>query len=122
MSNLLERLHASFFFYIMLDPGHFLKIGMYSPIAVLIGSAVLFEGLGSWVAAGWVKLPPSQDSDKSPSKQWSKRPRNVVPVIKMVFCAFSLGAILFSTIRTPTVVNNASASLFIVWPNPSNNM
>jgi len=39
MSNLLERLHASFFLYIMTTPSSFLKIGSYLPSAVVIAVA-----------------------------------------------------------------------------------
>ncbi|KAH9993783.1 Gaa1-like protein [Russula vinacea] len=48
MSNLLERLHASFFLYIMSTPSSFLKIGTYLPSAVLIAAALMFGGLQEW--------------------------------------------------------------------------
>lgn len=51
-NNLLERLHASLFFYLYLRPGWFTKVGSYLPAAVLIGSGVTIKGLGRWRQAG----------------------------------------------------------------------
>ncbi len=66
MNNLLERLHASFFFYIMTTPSSFLKIGSYLPSAVLVAASLMFGGLGEWVRAGWVEV---NDVDETPEKE-----------------------------------------------------
>ncbi|KAG7092639.1 hypothetical protein E1B28_008980 [Marasmius oreades] len=50
-NNLLERLHASFFFYIMTGPERFLKIGSYLPSGIAISVAMMFAGLKAWVEA-----------------------------------------------------------------------
>ncbi|KAH9173624.1 Gaa1-domain-containing protein [Lactarius sanguifluus] len=60
MNNLLERLHASFFFYIMTTPSSFLKIGSYLPSVVLVAASLMFGGLGEWVKAGWVEVKDEQ--------------------------------------------------------------
>jgi hypothetical protein len=73
MNNLLERLHASFFFYLLPHPGWFHKIGAYLPAAILLGAGMTFRGLGLWVDAGWeaVKIGSSQ------AIQWRRRDRQV---------------------------------------------
>ncbi|KAJ8078974.1 Glycosyl phosphatidyl inositol protein transamidase complex subunit [Marasmius tenuissimus] len=50
-NNLLERLHASFFLYVMTRPDKFLKIGSYLPSGILISVAMMFTGLRNWVEA-----------------------------------------------------------------------
>ncbi|KAJ9123212.1 hypothetical protein QFC22_001406 [Naganishia vaughanmartiniae] len=73
MNNLLERLHASFFFYLLPHPGWFHKIGAYLPAAILLGAGMTFRGLGVWVDAGWetVRLGGSQEIG------WKRRDRQV---------------------------------------------
>jgi glycosylphosphatidylinositol transamidase len=43
-NNLLERLHASYFFYLLPRPGKFIPVGHYLPSAILIGSSVTISG------------------------------------------------------------------------------
>ncbi|ODN72678.1 hypothetical protein L202_08117 [Cryptococcus amylolentus CBS 6039] len=44
-NNLLERLHASYFFYLLPRPGRFLEVGKYLPAAVLMGAGLTLGGL-----------------------------------------------------------------------------
>ncbi|KAL7424930.1 Glycosyl phosphatidyl inositol protein transamidase complex subunit [Cryptotrichosporon argae] len=44
-NNLLERLHASFFFYLLPRPHAFMPVGHYLPIAVLLGASLTLGGL-----------------------------------------------------------------------------
>jgi GPI-anchor transamidase subunit GAA1 len=69
-SNLLERLHASFFFYIFTAHDRFMKIGKFLPSAVLISVAMMFGGLRSWVDAGWVIT----STEKGPTSESRNRP------------------------------------------------
>lgn len=43
-NNLLERLHASFFFYLLPAPDRFLPVGFYLPSAVLLGASLTLGG------------------------------------------------------------------------------
>lgn len=52
MNNLLERLHASLFFYLYLRPGRTHKVGSYLPAAVLIGAGLSILALGRWPRIG----------------------------------------------------------------------
>lgn len=68
MNNLLERLHASFFFYILTKSHHpnghpqFLKIGHYLPSVIMISVATMFVGLRTWVEAGWTRRDKTKDA------------------------------------------------------------
>jgi hypothetical protein len=55
VNNLLERLHASFFFYMLTGPDGFIVIGEYLTSAVLVGIGLELNGLQRWVASGWLQ-------------------------------------------------------------------
>ncbi|KIJ41225.1 hypothetical protein M422DRAFT_68279 [Sphaerobolus stellatus SS14] len=99
MNNLLERLHASFFFFIWKDPNNVLKIGEFLPSAVLVGVALMFGGLRLWVDAGWVEVADisSEKSNDSGSKStsWKTRVRNVIPPLAIMVTTHVLGAVAF---------------------------
>ncbi len=44
LNNLLERLHASYFFYLLPRPGKFIPVGHYLPAAVLLGASISIAG------------------------------------------------------------------------------
>lgn len=105
MNNLLERLHASFFFYLLVGSTTFLKIGSYLPSAVLISIAMLFSGMGEWVNARWVARVEPQYENKdtksevpheaSPSIQWIPRRRPIMPVLLIIIVTHLVGIALF---------------------------
>ncbi len=102
MNNLLERLHASFFFFILTTPDRFMKIGSYLPSVILISVAMMFRGLRCWVDAGWKHDHPSKNND-SPSPNvitWSKRTRPVLHVLATMLATHLLGIALFFTARS----------------------
>ncbi|KAJ3545014.1 hypothetical protein NM688_g5678 [Phlebia brevispora] len=105
MNNLLERLHASFFFYLLVGTNTFMKIGSYLPSAVLVSTAMLFSGLGEWVKARWVAKSETEPSSKdaksedihalaSPVK-WVSRPRPVLPALSIMITTHLVGIVLF---------------------------
>lgn len=69
MNNLLERLHASLFFYLYLRPGKYHKIGSYLPAAVLIGAGISILGLSRWTRI------------VQPDAEGKKGPRPVLPAV-----------------------------------------
>ena len=102
MNNLLERLHASFFFYILTTPGTFLKIGHYLPSAVLIGASLMFGGLNEWSQAGWIlaKLETKEErSEKAgDSTEWQTRDRPVFTALLVIIVTHTFGCALFKVI------------------------
>ncbi|KAI0670404.1 Gaa1-domain-containing protein [Trametes maxima] len=112
-NNLLERLHASFFFYLLVGPGTFMKIGSYLPSAVLIGTAMLFTGLGEWIRAGWADALSAPidggDDDKSEKAHaeqrregpmWRRRPRPVLEPVGIMVLTHALGVVLFYAVSS----------------------
>ncbi|PPQ63089.1 hypothetical protein CVT24_005944 [Panaeolus cyanescens] len=104
MNNLLERLHASFFFYIMAERGWFLKIGHYLPSAILISVAMMFQGLRKWVDAGWIEVDGTEKSD--PSRVWVRRTRPVLPVLAIMILTHMSGLVLFVSLSSTWLSTN----------------
>ncbi|KAJ7087836.1 Gaa1-like protein [Mycena epipterygia] len=99
-NNLLERLHASFFFYILTAPEFFLKIGSFLPSAVLISVAMMFGGLKVWSDSAWILDTLVQSAEKEGdtgprSDKWIQRSRPVIPVLGIIVSTHVLGGILF---------------------------
>ncbi|QIX00163.1 hypothetical protein AMS68_005680 [Peltaster fructicola] len=57
INNLLEHLHQSFFFYILLSPNRFVSIGNYLPAAMLIAGNFTVTALALWVLSGRKTVP-----------------------------------------------------------------
>lgn len=112
MNNLLERLHASFFFYIMTGPQRFMKIGFYLPSAILISVAMMFHGLSTWVDAGWVqeRCNHAVSERKKPSDSqnltWKRRRRPVLNVLCIMIATHLLGILLFSVVSSSWFMEN----------------
>ena len=120
MSNLLERLHASFFFYIMTTPSKFLKIGMYLPSAILAGASLMLGGLGAWVQARWIEVvhedfrtDKEPKSDVPPRKEWVSRPRGLMPVLCIFLAAIVVGNGVFFTVNGPKQVVCLLSSFYV---------
>ncbi|KIJ16768.1 hypothetical protein PAXINDRAFT_10481 [Paxillus involutus ATCC 200175] len=134
-NNLLERLHASFFFYILTSPGTFMKIGMFLPSAVLVGVAMMFWGLGQWVEAGWVREKDvdgsewegkGKDSKGMDEKamdadvgrahpRWRPRRRPVLPALVIVLATHAIGLLAFNIITTPWFLQHQATSSAILF-------
>lgn len=94
MNNLIERLHASFFFFILTTPDRFLKIGSYLPSALLISVAMMFGGLKAWNDTS----PPSAIKAKTVEDTTHVEPnrkRRVLNVLTLMAYTHILGALLF---------------------------
>ncbi|KAI6138856.1 Gaa1-like GPI transamidase component [Pisolithus thermaeus] len=111
-NNLLERLHASFFFYLLTTPGTFMKIGKFLPSAVLVSAAMMISGLGDWVNAGWLhEAVTESDGEKTEagrSSKWRMRRRPLLRPIFTVLGTHVMGLLAFSFMRSPFFVENQS--------------
>ena len=114
MNNLLERLHASFFFYIMTDSQHFLKIGLYLPSAILISVAMMFYGLRVWVDAAWVLETDFSSGEKSasPVTSWRARTRPTLPVLNIMVATHLVGLGLFITLASSVFLDHSQVGAF----------
>ena len=56
MNNLIERLHASFFLYLLPEPFQFLSVASYLSAPLLIGASLTLDGLRIWYKLQFSKL------------------------------------------------------------------
>jgi glycosylphosphatidylinositol transamidase len=126
MNNLLERLHASFFFYILTSAQSFVKVGGYLPAAVIMSIAMTFGGLALWVQAGWLQthvvvVEPSEDlkaelvnAEKAAEtpQRWIRRSRPVVDALLLMGYAHVLGAGFLFALGTKSAVELFTVSLY----------
>lgn len=105
MNNLLERLHASFFFYILTDATYFNKIGSYLPSAILVSVGMMFHGLDIWVMSGW-RLEEGSSSEKGQEQRWVSRQRPVLPALAIMTATHVLGTALFGVLSTKYALEN----------------
>ena len=91
MNNLLERLHASFFLFLVAAPDRFLKIGNYLPSILLISVAMMFGGLAAWSDARGT--PIDEGSSKRRGHDQTSRP--VLSALVLMVTTHAFGALLF---------------------------
>ncbi len=65
LNNLLEKLHQSFFFYLLMQSNRFVSIGTYLPSAMAIAAAYTVMAIYLWVMSGYQiqKTKPSSESN-----------------------------------------------------------
>lgn len=94
-NNLLERLHASFFFYLLTGPTTFVVIGKYLTSAVLVGIGMELNGLQAWVTSGW------EGTRHGSVTIWQRRRRPLLPVLGLMLATHGFGyaSLLLATSR-----------------------
>ena len=66
INNLLEHLHQSFFFYILLNTNRFVSIGNYLPAAMIMAGSFSITALALWVQSG--KVSPTDEEEPAQLK------------------------------------------------------
>jgi glycosylphosphatidylinositol transamidase len=82
LNNLLEHLHQSFFFYLLLHSKRFVSIGTYLPSAMLIAANFSITAIALWVQSGRSTSPIPNPAATSPSS--GKRQRTPEPTMTAV--------------------------------------
>ncbi|PWY64916.1 Gaa1-domain-containing protein [Aspergillus eucalypticola CBS 122712] len=67
LNNLLEHLHQSFFFYLLMQTNRFVSIGTYLPSAMLIAGNFTIMAIALWLRTGY--YPGSQQASKPTKEQ-----------------------------------------------------
>lgn len=67
LNNLLEHLHQSFFFYLLMQANRFVSIGTYLPSAMLIAGNFTVMAMALWMKTGY--SPESPESTPSGTKE-----------------------------------------------------
>ncbi|KAK6852063.1 GPI-anchor transamidase subunit GAA1 [Apiospora arundinis] len=64
LNNLLEHLHQSFFFYLLMQKERFVSIGTYLPSAMLIAANFTITAIALWVKSGYAPEATGKDVTK----------------------------------------------------------
>lgn len=74
LNNLLEHLHQSFFFYLLMQANRFVSIGTYLPAAMIVAANFSIMSIALWVKSGRAELPraPKVGSTESREKDEPK--------------------------------------------------
>ncbi|KAL0946673.1 hypothetical protein HGRIS_012862 [Hohenbuehelia grisea] len=123
-NNLLERLHASFFFYIFASSTHFLKVGSFLPSAVLISVAMMFGGLKHWTDAAWhldhlVAVADHKDGSSvgnTNQEKWIRRRRPVLNALGIMISTHALGSLLFLLATSSWWQMNNQQTFYLLFP------
>lgn len=71
LNNLLEHLHQSFFFYLLMHARRFVSIGTYLPSAMLVAVNFTIMSIALWVQSG----RPAAAADNSPNQTTAESPK-----------------------------------------------
>jgi glycosylphosphatidylinositol transamidase len=77
LNNLLEHLHQSFFFYLLMQASRFVSIGTYLPSAMLIAVNFTITSIALWFQSGRVDEKPS-----NPASKFTKAEKQDMTVVK----------------------------------------
>ncbi|KAL2828956.1 Gaa1-like protein [Aspergillus cavernicola] len=73
LNNLLEHLHQSFFFYLLMQTHRFVSIGTYLPSAMLIAGNFTIMAISIWLRTGYYENPKSSDTAAAPQDEKSEK-------------------------------------------------
>ncbi|KAI0127963.1 Gaa1-like protein [Xylariales sp. AK1849] len=65
LNNLLEHLHQSFFFYLLMQKERFVSIGTYLPSAMLIAANFTIMAINLWIKSGYTTSEPTPEETTS---------------------------------------------------------
>lgn len=80
INNLLEHLHQSFFFYILLNANRFVSIGNYLPAAMLIAGSFTIAALALWAESG--RAPAQASSPLAPATGDKSQPEAKLEIVR----------------------------------------
>jgi len=104
MSNVIERLHASFFFYILTGPERFSPVAEYLASPILVSVAIIFQGLRLWSGLGWVEETVGEKG----ASAWRRRSRPVIIPLFAMLVTHLLGVVLFTLLNRGMVIHSLS--------------
>ena len=83
INNLLEHLHQSFFFYILLNTHRFVSIGNYLPAAMILAGGFTITALALWVQSGRVERKEGEKEEvERKLGKVREQPRKQLEVVK----------------------------------------
>jgi glycosylphosphatidylinositol transamidase len=114
LNNLLEHLHQSFFFYLLLQANRFVSIGTYLPSAMLIAVNFSITSIALWVASGRAGTVPNPASTTPPSTSGEKSTSSIGEKTEMTLASKDGALALIPTALLTTTERSLFLPLFFV--------
>jgi glycosylphosphatidylinositol transamidase len=114
LNNLLEHLHQSFFFYLLLQANRFVSIGTYLPSAMLIAVNFSITSIALWVASGRAGTVPNPASTAPPSTSGEKSTSSIGEKTEMTLASKDGALALIPTALLTTTERSLFLPLFFV--------
>jgi len=106
LNNLLEHLHQSFFFYLLMHKDRFVSIGTYLPSAMLIAVNFTIMAILMWVKSGMERSEQKLTTATQPSVPVAVERDLYLPLGLVIACHFLGTAPLFIFNHTPSDVSD----------------
>ena len=123
LNNLLEHLHQSFFFYLLMHKDRFVSIGTYLPSAMLLAANFTIMAIFLWVKSGQKEQTATATEEKKKKKEGSPPAveRELFLPLGLVVGCHALGAVpLYLFNHTPSSVSPMSRPLPFSPPSTMN--
>ncbi|RMZ82259.1 hypothetical protein DV738_g1903, partial [Chaetothyriales sp. CBS 135597] len=82
LNNLLEKLHQSFFFYLLMETNRFVSIGSYLPSAMVIAAAYTVMAIYLWVMSGYRLVSKQEEISPAEASGTSTGPQKADGEVK----------------------------------------
>ncbi|KAI9219095.1 Gaa1-like protein [Blastocladiella britannica] len=112
LNNLLERLHHSFSFYVLLTPWWFVPISVYVPAVVAANAALLVSAIEQYLVVGEGPLPDASSKATVPGDA-TRHPRNIAAVALVVG---SISAWSVLVVNLPPITHSARHLVSLAGP------
>ncbi|GJJ72207.1 GPI-anchor transamidase subunit GAA1 [Entomortierella parvispora] len=103
LSNLLEHLHQSFFFYLLSGIHRYTSIGLYMPPVIILGVSFIFQALSLWGESSDLSLEVeaiAQGKEVPVTLPYSRRSRSFKTPATIVGMSFVAGLASFKLVKT----------------------
>ncbi|KAL7619954.1 Glycosyl phosphatidyl inositol protein transamidase complex subunit [Parahypoxylon ruwenzoriense] len=134
LNNLLEKLHQSFFFYLLIHKHRFVSIGTYLPSAMLIASNFTIMAIALWVKSGYREPDAAANKQANHDRHWTRQAAReeeearliaaataaaerdvLLPLTFVAACQFAGVVPLFIFNQTPTSLLAPAFTLFSLF-------
>lgn len=120
LNNLLEHLHQSFFFYLIMHTHRFVSIGTYMPSAILMATNFTIMAVALWLMSGYKDLTPSAEKiSPTAEKNTASAPKaeaNVTSERKLSVPLTLVTALHFLGVIPLSILNNISSQVRSIPP------
>jgi glycosylphosphatidylinositol transamidase len=117
LNNILERLHASVFFYLFVNPDHYSQVGSYLPAAIILSAVVTLGGLHRWIDAGW-HLVKDPNDERGRRRQWRRRPRQLGSMAAILLQGFAMGSAALLGLKRIACLPVQVSNPYSPWAHP----